>query len=89
MQAIEKLREELAKAVKDEFDMGSVIRWKSTGVTGVYLYAAIKSPAGWFTTATSHNSFVDQIMSYEELVDYLSKHEVSEVAVATEWEPVL
>lgn len=79
--AIEKLRAEISKAVKDPFEDNTVVRWVSAGR---YNYAAIKTVAGWFTTA-NNNAFVPGVVTYEELLDILARSEVSQVAVATEW----
>lgn len=83
--SIEKLRETLADAVTDDFDMGTVIRWVAADK---YRYTAIKTEIGWTTSARSINSFVPQVVDYEELVNILSRSEVRDVEVATSWEPV-
>lgn len=65
-------------AHKDQFEIGSVVRWTSAGR---YKYAALKSDAGWFTTATITNPFVGQKITFEELLDILARPESSEVYV--------
>lgn len=58
---------------------GTVIRW----FNGRYLYAALKTPVGWFTTATEANTMCPQKLSDTELGNVLSD---VEFAVATAWE---
>lgn len=80
---LEVVREVVATATKDVFPTGAVIRWQA----GIYTYAALKAGNGqWYTTAASFNSFVPQILSFEDLMDVITRSEVEEVAVATAWE---
>lgn len=65
-------------------DDGDVIRWI---VFDTYYYAAIKTPRGWYTTAMTDNGFVDMKMDYEELVETLSRSDVSCIEIATTWAP--
>lgn len=87
MGKMERLREALSSKVTDEFEIGDVIRW--TG-GGVYTYAAIKTVAGWFTTARGYdgNGYVNKAYSYEALIELLASADVTEVEVSTEWEAV-
>lgn len=82
---ITSLKKALKNSLTDDFEVGTVIRWKSGGV---YNYAAIKTPAGWYTTAQRDNLFVPVRASFEKLVEILGSAETSEVAVATAWESV-
>lgn len=77
----------LRKARKGSLDMpaGTVVRWTSADR---YTYAAVRCPAGWFTTARSGNVFVPQVITFAELLDIIARPETTEVAVATEWESV-
>lgn len=80
---LEVVREVVATATKDVFPTGAIIRWQ----TGIYSYAAIKASNGsWYTTAASFNSFVPQIVSFEDLMEIITRSEVDEVAIATAWE---
>lgn len=81
--AMESLREALSAKTTDKFSVGDVIKWTAAGR---FTYAAIKTEAGWFTTARTGNPFVDsKLDSYEDLVEILSRSEVSCVEVSTEW----
>jgi len=78
----------LRKALKDKnvdkFETGTVIRWVRSGK---YNYAAIKAGNGaWYTTAASFNSFVNQILSFDDLIDTLADSEVDEIEVSSAWE---
>jgi hypothetical protein len=79
------LKKALQDAVTDDFLGGDVIRWTASDK---YVYAAIKSPVGWFTTAAEYNRHVPQIVTYEELVKILSRSEVSDVQFAITWDTV-
>jgi hypothetical protein len=79
------LKKALQEAVTDNFLLGDVIRWTASDR---YVYAAVKSPVGWFTTAAEYNRHVPQVVTYEELVKILSRAEVSDVQFATNWETV-
>lgn len=78
------LRKALKDKKVDKFDVGTVIRWKSAGV---YNYAAVKAGNGkWYTTAASFNSFVSQILDFDDLVEVLSRAETDEIDVSLTWE---
>lgn len=79
------LKSALKKANKDTFEIGTVIRWTSSER---YTYAAIKSPVGWYSTAASFNTYVKQVMTFDELVEVLTRSETSEIEVSKEWEKV-
>lgn len=77
----------LQKALKtkkvDKFETGTVIKWLSSGT---YNYAAIKAGNGsWYTTAASFNSYVGQILSFDDLIEVLSRSETSEIEVSDTW----
>lgn len=67
------------------FAVGTVVRWTSRDR---YLYAAIKTQVGWFTTARYGNSFVPQVVSFNDLLDILKTDNTGDVEVAVKWEVV-
>lgn len=80
------LQKALKNKVVDNFDTGTVIRWKASGT---YDYAALKAGNGqWYTTAASYNTFVPQILDFESLVEILAKSENDEIVVSSEWAAV-
>lgn len=82
--ALSVIREALKDKVIDPFVVGDVIRWDSAGQ---YTYAAIKTPAGWFTTARPGNPYVPPSpMRFETLVEVLAESENQGIQVATGWE---
>jgi hypothetical protein len=80
--ALEKV---VKKAKRDSFVEGTVVRWTASGR---YNYAAIKTSAGWFTTAREFNPYVPQTVTFEKLLEILGRSEVSDVAVAGTWESI-
>lgn len=82
MDAVQQLKETIGAKVTDPFANGDVIRW--TG-GGRYTYAAIKTSAGWFTTARYGNTFVEAVYDYESLAEMLAKGDATDIEVATEW----
>ena len=84
-EAVKALRKALSKKVADRFEVGDVIRWTAAER---FTYAAIKTGAGWFTTASNTNRFVSSYVEYEELVDILARSEASNVMVSTAWEAI-
>lgn len=82
---LEIVREVVATATKDVFPVGAVIRWQARQ----YTYAALKAGNGqWYTTSASFNTFVPQILDFDDLMDVITRAEVEEVAVATAWETI-
>lgn len=80
------LRKALKSKVEDTFEVGTVIRW--TGA-GRYTYCAIKTDVGWFTTAQSYNTHVaGQYSTLSALLERLTKSDITDVAVSTEWASV-
>lgn len=77
---IEALRADLADKVTDPFTEGSVIRWTSAGR---YIYVAVKTVAGWYTT--SNNAIIPKVMDYEELVEVLARADTDNVELAMIW----
>jgi hypothetical protein len=80
----------LKKALKgkneDTFEVGDVIRWTAAGR---YTYVAVKTGIGWFTTANEYNEFVDRFYkNLDDLLLVLTRSEVTDVAVSTEWTSV-
>jgi hypothetical protein len=83
------LKKVLKNANVDKFATADVIRWDVETPRITYSYAAIKTPVGWYTTASSSAyRHVSQILTFDELVEVLSRNEVSAVEVATEWEAI-
>jgi hypothetical protein len=84
--AIAALRKQLKAKNVDKFQTGDVIRWVAGGI---YSYAAIKTPVGWYTTAsTAAYRHVAQILQWDDLLDVLSRSEATEIQVAIEWEDI-
>jgi len=84
--SMKSLQDARAKAQSDEFEIGTVIRWVSSGR---FNYAALKAGNGlWYSTAQDFNTHVPQVMSFEKLLEVLGKSEVSQVLVSTDWEEV-
>lgn len=83
--SIKAVRAAVKKANKDTFDVGTVIRWTSGGK---YTYTAVKTPVGWFTSAQHFNTYVPQVVKFDELLEILARSETSEVAVATAWDVI-
>lgn len=52
-----------------------------------YVYAAVKTPNGWYTT--SRTSAVPGRMNFQDLVEALSDPRVSNVCLASSWDPVV
>lgn len=78
------VRKVVADSIRDEFPAGTVVRWQRSEV---YTYAALKVDNGkWYTTAASFNTYVGQILDFEDLLGEITSPETSEVAVATAWE---
>lgn len=82
--SMKNLRKAIEKSAnkRDDFSLGTVIRWRASGR---YDYAAIKTVAGWYTTARDFNTFVPQTVDWEELLEILTRSETSDVRVAVEW----
>lgn len=81
--SIKVLQEALADIKRDQFKDGDVLRWKSAGR---YSYAAIRTPLGWYTTASSSGErFVPKIVQFAGLIDVLSQPSVSDIEFASEW----
>ena len=83
---IEILKQKLAEAVKDEFLNGTVIRWT---MNGTYLFAAIKTSSGWYATSYNDTAWVPRRMSFEQLLDVLSRSEATHIAIANSWTMLL
>lgn len=76
------LQEAVSSSSKDTFEDGTVIRWLSAGR---YLYAAIKTSAGWYSTASFENGHVPKRMDFETLLEIMKRSEVTDVKVSTDW----
>ena len=85
--SIETLKNVLSEASKnrDDFPVGTVIRWLAAGR---YVYAAIKTPRqpeGWYTTSASVNGYTPKVVSFEELLEILGRSDISQVMVSATW----
>lgn len=81
------LKEELADVRRDQFKEGDVIRWRAADR---YSYAAIKTPVGWYTTATQNAAqFQQMVVDFDGLIKSLSRSDVSDIEFATEWTDVM
>lgn len=83
--AINTLRNDV-RALKqfDEIPDGTIIKftWK-----GSYDYAVIKTAGSFYSTAT-RNGFIPNTMDYAKLLEILSSSSVTNVAIATEFQPL-
>ena len=71
----------------DEFEDGDVVRWVVRGCSRSYMYAAMKTAAGWFTTATTASP-VEQVVDFDRLLEILSGpcvERIDAVAGAEPW----
>ena len=84
-EAVKRLRKDLRGKVKDRWEIGTVIRWTSNGMTS---YAVLMTAAGWSTTSRYNNGYVATTVTYEELLEILSRSDSSDIRVATEWEEI-
>ena len=75
----------------DEFEDGDVVRWVVRGCSRSYMYAAMKTAAGWFTTATTASpveQVVEQVVDFDRLLEILSGpcvERIDAVAGAEPW----
>lgn len=88
--SVKALKDAVKRSKKDTFETGDVIAWKSTSARNgrEFNYAAIKTPVGWFTTAAGYNSYVSQILTFDELLDVIARAETTEVRIAVEWKSI-
>ena len=88
--SMKSLKKAVSEKPKDNFEMGTVIRWESDAGYNVFLYAAMKTPVGWATTSRTGNNYVPQNLTFDELLEVLGRTEVQDVMVARgdAWEPV-
>ena len=70
----------------DEFEDGDVVRWVVRGRSSSYTYAALKTAAGWFTTATTASP-VEQVVDFDRLLEILSGPCVERIDVVAGAEP--
>lgn len=87
-QGLEAIREARRNVKVDDFPLGTVIRWEADAHIRVYLYAAIKTPVGWATTAQPHNPYVDGLVEFEDLLEILSRSETQNVQVSESWKTI-
>lgn len=88
LSGIDAIRQVRAQAVNDDFKLGTVLTWESDAGYNVFLYACIKTPVGWATTSKAGNMYVDQVLSFEELLEVLGRAETQNVQMATGWTPL-
>lgn len=85
---MEKATKQLKRALKgkeiDPWAEGTVIRWLSGGR---YLYAVIKSNGRWWITGTAA-FYGQQVLSYLELLEILSRAGVADIQVVAEWDDI-
>ena len=81
----------LRKAIKkkaDPFNEGDVIRWESKSTNGYrYYYAVIRGNQKWWITGLAR-FYGEQVFSYEELVEILSRDDVINVEYSANWESI-
>jgi hypothetical protein len=86
--AVKGLKKALKDKASDRFETGDVIRWTAAGK---YSYAAIKTPAGWYTTASALAVRVGKmpfVLDYDGLLDVLNRAETTDIKIATEWKDI-
>ena len=68
------------KKARDDFETGTIIAWTASDR---YTYAAIKTPVGWYTTASSAAAAfgVNKIIDFEQVLEILARGESSKVRV--------
>lgn len=86
LDAIRKAREGVQR---DDFAVGDVIRWTMTypNADKVYVYAALKTPVGWFTTSRAYGH-VPQGMDFQSLVEVLASPGAAGIEYATAWSSI-
>lgn len=86
--AIKSLAEDmrLGGVTEDPFTWGDMLRWITASG---YTYSAIKTPVGWYTSATSDNMYVRQRYSYIDLVKMLVREKPMSLEMAINWREVL
>lgn len=83
---IEQLKSALEDKETDPWAEGTVIRWLSGGH---YFYAVIKGNGRWWITGTAvFYGQRQQVFSYQELLEILSRADVVDIQVAAEWDDV-
>lgn len=82
------LREQIAKR-QVRVDVGTIVRFKSHSVTtGItYWYGAIFVAGKWWLTSAK-NYFGKQCFSTDEFLDLVARGVITDVDVATEFEPI-
>lgn len=84
--AINTLRNDVRALKKfDEIPDGTIIRftWKES-----YDYALIKTAGSFYSTATTQNGFIPNVMDYAKLLEILSSSYVTNIAIATEFQSI-
>lgn len=68
------------KKSKDDFANGTIVAWTASDR---YNYAAIKTPVGWYTTASERASVVGigKIVSFDVILKILGRNESTNVRV--------
>jgi hypothetical protein len=67
------------KKSKDDFENGTIVAWTASDK---YSYAAIKTPVGWYTTASDRAAWtVEKIITFKDVLKILSRKESTNVRV--------
>lgn len=75
MKAIKKA----VKKSKDDFENGTIVAWTASDK---YNYAAVKTPVGWYTTASDRAEWtVKKIVSFEDMLKIIARGESANVRV--------
>jgi hypothetical protein len=85
------LRKDIEDVNVDRWEYGTVIRWEAKydgEFRDAFLYAAVKTPSGWVSTARIETGSVPKTMGYDKLVKILARRTTHNVQVATTWENV-
>lgn len=85
-EAADALREDLGAKVTDKFEAGDVIRWIGGGR---FNYCAIKCSNNMWSISGTGIWYGTEQKTYEQIVEILSRSDVSNIATAIEWVTVL
>lgn len=79
------IKEAIADKITDDFESGTVIRWKAKGR---YQYAAIRIDTGEWYSTSKYDGVTPARMSFPLLLQVLARPETSEIEVSTGWDPL-
>ena len=80
-----KIRKAIASAAgkRSTFETGTVVRWVGSGR---FTYAAILCENGaWYTTSRAGNPYVAQTVTFDGLLEIISRAETTDVEIAAGW----